>query len=593
VGNVVVGNTVGHVFISYVREDSGEVDELQQELEAAGIPVWRDTADLWPGEDWGAKIRQAITGDALVFIACFSSHSVARQRSYQNEELLLAIEQLRRRQPGVPWLIPVRFDDCEIPGYELGAGRTLTSLQRADLFGPERHRAAGRLITAVNRLLGQHAPAVTRPQTAAELRLPVAGRESPVRREAVKRLMLVRQADHRTEIAVLEDGVLVEHYADQASRESLIGNVYLGRTESVLASLEMAFVDIGTGSNAVLFAGDVNLGAGGPEGAAKPIESALTPGRPIMVQVVKDPVGRKGARLSGEISLRGRYLVYVTDASVRGISRRLPEAERARLAQVLENIAPEGGGLIAGAAAVGASEEELRHDVTRLVTSWQAIEHKAQSVSAPELLHGEPGLAVQIIRDAVNEDFTRLVVAGDSEWDLVSEYVRDWAPNLAGRLEQWAGDSDLFAARRVDEQSARARARKVSLPGGGSLVIDTTDAMTVIDVNLGSRLTGQAGGLEQAITRTDLEAAEEIVTQLRLRDIGGIISIDFIDIVRGEAESRRELVVRRLLECLARDRTASQVAEVISLGLVQMTRKRIGYGRPALDAASGEAVDGR
>ena len=588
-----MGNTVGHVFISYVREDSGEVDELQQELEAAGILVWRDTADLWPGEDWDAKIRQAITRDALVFIACFSSHSVTRQRSYQNEELLLAIEQLRRRQPGDPWLIPVRFDDCELPDYQLGAGRTLTSLQRADLFGPDRRRAAERLVTAVNRLLGQHAPAELRPQTAARLRVPIAGPESPARRTAVNRLMLVRQADHRTEIAMLEDGVLVEHYADLASRESLIGNVYLGRTESVLAPMEMAFVDIGTGSNAVLFAGDVDLGASGPDGAAKPIESELTPGRTIMVQVVKDPVGRKGARLTGEIGLPGRYLVYVTDASVRGVSRRLPEAERVRLEQVLEKVAPEGAGIIVRAAAEGASEEELRQDVTRLVTSWQAIEHKARSASAPELLHGEPGLTIQIIRDAFNEDFTRLVVAGDSEWDLVSEYVREWAPNLAGRLERWTGDSDLFAAYQVDEQSARARARKVSLPGGGSLVIDTTDAMTVIDVNLGSRLTVQAGSLEQAITRTDLEAAEEIVTQLRLRDIGGIISIDFIGLVGGEAESRRELVVRRLLDFLARDRTVSQVAEVISLGLVQMTRKRIGYGRPVLDAASGEAVDGR
>jgi ribonuclease E len=590
-----VGNTVGHVFISYVREDSGEVDELQLELEAAGIRVWRDTADLWPGEDWDAKIRQAITRDALVFIACFSSHSVARQRSYQNEELLLAIEQLRRRQPGDPWLIPVRFDDCELPGYQLGAGRTLTSLHRADLFGPDRRRAAERLVTAVIRLLGQHAPAVTRPQAAAELRVAAAGPGFAGRPEAVTRLMLVRQADHRTETAMLEDGVLVEHYADLASRESLIGNVYLGRTDNVLASMEMALVDIGTGRNAVLFAGDVALGADGPEGAAKPIESVLTPGRPIMVQVVRDPVGRKGARLTGEISLPGRYLIYVTDASVRWISRRLPEAERARLQRVLEKIAPEGAGIIVRTAAEGASEEELRHDVTRLVTSWQAIEHTAKSASAPELLHGEPGLTVQIIRDAVNDDFTKLVVAGDSEWDLVSEYVREWAPDLAGRLERWAGDSDLFAAYRVDEQSARARARKVSLPGGGSLVIDTTDAMTVIDVNVGGRLTVQAGSLEQAITRTDLEAAEEIVTQLRLRDIGGIISIDFIDIAGGRAaESRRELVVRRLLECLARDRTVSQVAEVNSLGLVQMTRKRIGYARPLTEtAATVEAADGR
>ena len=593
-----MGKAAGHAFISYVRDDSDEVDKLQQELQTAGIHVWRDTAELWPGEDWEARIRQAITHDALVFLACFSSRSVARQRSYQNEELAQAIQELRHRRPGDPWLFPVRFDDCELPHYDLGAGRTLASIQRADLFGPDSRLATERLVTAVRRLLGpqvpvtarQADPAAMRPRAAAELPLASTGPQSLARREAAERLMLVRQADHGAEIAMLEDGVLVEYYAGQASDQSLVGNVYLGKIERVLAAMEMALVDIGTGSNAVLFAGDVGPSASDPEGVARSIESALTPSRPIMVQVVKDPVGRKGARLTGEISLPGRYLIYVPGASMRGISRKLPEVERARLKRVLEKIAPEEGGIIVRAAAERASWEELRHDIARLRIRWQAIEQAAESASAPELLHGEPNLTIRIIREIFNEDFAKLVIAGDSDWDLVNEYIREWAPNLAGRLERWTDDTDIFAAHRIDEQSAKAQARKVWLPSGGALAIDTTDAMTVIDVTMGSRLTVQGGSLEQAITGTDLEAAEEIVTQLRLRDIGGIISIDFIDMAN---ETRRDLVLRRLIDCLARDRAVTEAAEVTSLGLVQMTRRRVGYGRLTDAAATVETPDGR
>jgi ribonuclease E len=409
------------------------------------------------------------------------------------------------------------------------------------------------------------------------------------RREAVERVMVVRQQGDRTQIAVLEDGVLVEHYVDKASHQSFVGNVYLGKVQNVLPSMEAAFVDIGKGRNAVLYAGEVNFDASGLEGVAKRIESALKSGQSIMVQVTKDPIGHKGARLTSQISLPGRYLVYVPGASMTGISRKLPDTERNRLKQILKKVAPEEGGIIVRTAAEGASEEELQHDVTRLVAQWQAIERKAKTASAPDLLYSEPDLTIRVVRDIFNEDFTKLVIASDSEWDLVDEYVRYVAPTLADRLDRWADDKDLFAAYRIDEQIAKALDRKVWLPSGGSLVIDTTEAMTVIDVNTG-KFTGQGGNLEQTVTRNNLEAAEEIVRQLRLRDIGGIIVIDFIDMV---LESNRDLVLRRLIECLARDRTKHQVAEVTSLGLVQMTRKRVGSGLLAAFSVPCEHCNGR
>ena len=409
------------------------------------------------------------------------------------------------------------------------------------------------------------------------------------RREAVERVMLVRQQGDRTQIAVLEDGILVEHYVDKASHQSYVGNVYLGKVQNVLPSMEAAFVDIGKGRNAVLYAGEVNFDATGLEGVAKRIESALKSGQSIMVQVTKDPIGHKGARLTSQVSLPGRYLVYVPGASMTGISRKLPDTERTRLKQILKKVAPEEGGIIVRTAAEGATEEELQHDVTRLVAQWQAIERKAKTASAPDLLYGEPDLTIRVVRDIFNEDFTKLVIASDNEWDLVDEYVRYVAPNLSDRLERWSDDADLFGAYRIDEQLAKALDRKVWLPSGGSLVIDTTEAMTVIDVNTG-KFTGQGGNLEQTVTRNNLEAAEEIVRQLRLRDIGGIIVIDFIDMV---LESNRDLVLRRLIECLARDRTKHQVAEVTSLGLVQMTRKRVGSGLLAAFSVPCEHCNGR
>ena len=394
------------------------------------------------------------------------------------------------------------------------------------------------------------------------------------RRESVKRTMVVRQRGDLTQIVVLEDGVLVEHYVNQATATSLVGNVYLGRVQNVLPSMEAAFVDIGRGRNAVLYAGEVNWDAAGLEGQPKRIEQALKSGDKVLVQVTKDPIGHKGARLTSQVSLPGRFIVYVPDGSMTGISRKLPDKERTRLRKILRDALPEGAGVIVRTAAEGASEEDLARDVEHLTSAWEQIGTKAEKVSPPSLLHSEPDLALRVVRDIFNSDFETLVVSGDEIGDTLVSYVADNAPGLSERVTRWTEAEDVFAHYRVDEQLAKALDRKVFLPSGGSLVIDRTEAMTVIDVNTG-RFTGQGGNLEETVTRNNLEAAEEIVRQIRLRDAGGIIVIDFIDMV---LESNRDLVLRRLVECLGRDRTKHQVAEVTSLGLVQMTRKRIGQG---------------
>ncbi|XRQ12769.1 Rne/Rng family ribonuclease [Actinomadura welshii] len=409
------------------------------------------------------------------------------------------------------------------------------------------------------------------------------------RRESVERVMVVRQEGERTQIAVLEDGVLVEHYVNRATHQSYVGNVYLGKVQNVLPSMEAAFVDIGKGRNAVLYAGEVNWDASGLEGQPRRIESALKSGQSVLVQVTKDPLGHKGARLTSQVSLPGRYLVYVPDGSMTGISRKLPDKERSRLKSILKKVMPENAGVIVRTAAEGATEEELSRDVSRLAAQWDNIQKKVKTASAPSLLYGEPDLTIRVVRDIFNEDFSKLVVSGADAWDTISEYVEYVAPHLADRVERWTGDQDALSAFRIDEQIAKALDRKVWLPSGGSLVIDRTEAMTVIDVNTG-KFTGQGGNLEETVTRNNLEAAEEIVRQLRLRDIGGIIVVDFIDMV---LESNRDLVLRRLVECLSRDRTKHQVAEVTSLGLVQMTRKRVGQGLLEAFSETCESCNGR
>lgn len=397
------------------------------------------------------------------------------------------------------------------------------------------------------------------------------------RRESVDRQMVVRQKGGRIQIGVLEDKVLVEHYVARNQDASLIGNVYLGRVQNVLPSMEAAFVDIGRGRNAVLYSGEVDWDAAaenGEKNQPRRIELALKPGDRVLVQVTKDPVGHKGARLTSQISLPGRYLVYVPNGSMNGISRKLPDTERARLKKILKEVLPENQGVIVRTAAEGATEEQLTLDVNRLIAQWADISKTLEKVQAPALLHSEPDLLIKIVRDVFNEDFQKMIIEGDEARETIERYLRAVAPDLLERVEAYSGEKDSFDEFRITEQIEKALDRKVWLPSGGSLVIDRTEAMTVVDVNTG-KFVGSGGNLEETVTKNNLEAAEEIVRQLRLRDIGGIIVVDFIDMV---LESNRDLVLRRLVECLSRDRTKHQVAEVTSLGLVQMTRKKLGLG---------------
>lgn len=394
------------------------------------------------------------------------------------------------------------------------------------------------------------------------------------RRESVDRRMIVREKDARVQIGVLEDGLLVEHYVAESQGGSLIGNVYLGKVQNVLPSMEAAFVDIGRGRNAVLYSGEVDWDAAETGNQPRRIELALKSGDQVLVQVTKDPVGQKGARLTSQISLPGRFLVYVPGGNMSGISRKLPEGERQRLKQILKHALPEDAGVIVRTAAEGATEDQLTLDVERLKMQWENINSEVAKGKSPTLLHSEPDLLVKIIRDVFNEDFTELVVSGEESLATIRQYLESVAPELIERLIEYASEEDVFDSHRLGDQIIKALDRKVFLPSGGSLVIDRTEAMTVVDVNTG-KFIGSGGNLEETVTKNNLEAAEELVRQLRLRDIGGIVVVDFIDMIQ---ESNQELVRRRLLECLSRDRTKNQVGEITSLGLVQMTRKKIGLG---------------
>jgi ribonuclease E len=394
------------------------------------------------------------------------------------------------------------------------------------------------------------------------------------RRESVDRRMIVREKDARVQIGVLEDGLLVEHYVAESQGGSLIGNVYLGKVQNVLPSMEAAFVDIGRGRNAVLYSGEVDWDAAETGNQPRRIELALKSGDQVLVQVTKDPVGQKGARLTSQISLPGRFLVYVPGGNMSGISRKLPEGERQRLKQILKHALPEDAGVIVRTAAEGATDDQLTLDVERLKMQWENINSEVAKGKSPTLLHSEPDLLVKIIRDVFNEDFTELVVSGEESLATIRQYLESVAPELIERLIEYASEEDVFDSHRLGDQIIKALDRKVFLPSGGSLVIDRTEAMTVVDVNTG-KFIGSGGNLEETVTKNNLEAAEELVRQLRLRDIGGIVVVDFIDMIQ---ESNQELVRRRLLECLSRDRTKNQVGEITSLGLVQMTRKKIGLG---------------
>lgn len=401
------------------------------------------------------------------------------------------------------------------------------------------------------------------------------------RRENVDRLMVVRQKGRHSQVSVIEDNVLVEHYISDIEEVSSVGNIYQGRVQNVLPSMEAAFVDIGQHRNGVLYAGEVNWDATRLDGQPRLVEHAFRPGDNVLVQVTKDPIGHKGARLTAQITVAGRYLVIVPAGGITGVSRKLPERERTRLKNIVDKVAPKNMGVIIRTAAEGASEEALQRDMQHLVSQWDHVEKGLkdyESSKRPHLLQGEPDVVIRVIRDIFNDDFSKLVVEGDDVYSRIREYLESAAPDMLERLEKWDPEEhkgrDVFDKWSIDSQLRKGMERKVYLPSGGSLIVDRTEAMTTIDVNTG-RFIGRGQSLEETVTKCNLEAAEEIVRQLRLRDIGGMIMIDFVDMVMPQ---NRDLVLRRLVECLSRDRTKHQVAEVTSLGLVQMTRKRVGQG---------------
>ncbi|KIH72924.1 translation initiation factor IF-2 N-terminal domain-containing protein [Corynebacterium glutamicum] len=433
----------------------------------------------------------------------------------------------------------------------------------------------------------------------------VSTQEFMERRESMERRMIVRERqrhDHPglvTQVGVLEDDQLVEQFVTSDAQMSMVGNIYLGRVQNVLPSMEAAFIDIGKGRNGVLYAGEVDWKAAGLGGRGRRIEQALKAGDQVLVQVSKDPLGHKGARLITQISLAGRYLVYVPGGRSAGISRKLPGPERKRLKEILGRVVPAQGGTIIRTAAEGVSEENIAADVNRLHTLWEQIKErtakeKKSRGSKPITMYEEPDMLVKVIRDLFNEDFTSLIVDGDRAWNTVRAYIQSVAPDLVSRVEHFDradfDGKDAFEAFDLNTQLEEALSRKVNLPSGGSLIIDRTEAMTVIDVNTG-RYTGKGGGnLEETVTLNNIEAAEEIVRQMRLRDLGGMIVVDFIDMVLPE---NQELVLRRLNEALENDRTRHQVSEVTSLGLVQMTRKRIGAGLLETFSSPCEHCEGR
>ncbi|MFT9231467.1 MAG: Rne/Rng family ribonuclease [Bifidobacterium sp.] len=401
------------------------------------------------------------------------------------------------------------------------------------------------------------------------------------RRENVKREMVVREKERHTQISVIEDDILVEHYVSDIQEVATVGNIYLGRVQNVLPSMEAAFVDIGQARNGVLYAGEVNWDTTRLDGQPRRIELAFKSGDPVLVQVTKDPIGHKGARLTSQVTLAGRFLVLVPSGGMTGVSRKLTERERTRLKSIVAKIAPKDMGVIIRTAAENASEEAITKDLESLTHQWEAIERKRSTtviLKKPKLLQGEPDVAIRVVRDIFNDEFQSLIVQGDKVYGRIEEYLDSMAPDLRDRLSKWNPADhqgmDVFDTWHIDGQLRKGMERQVYLPSGGSLVIDRTEAMTTIDVNTG-RYIGKGKSLEETVTRCNLEAAEEIARQLRLRDIGGMVMIDFVDMVM---PANRDLVLKRLLECLARDRTKHQVAEVTSLGLVQMTRKRVGQG---------------
>ena len=391
--------------------------------------------------------------------------------------------------------------------------------------------------------------------------------------ETARKQMLVRKSPHQTQIVVLEGPVLVEHYVAKSDRKSLVGNVYLGKVRNVLPGMEAAFIDFGEGKNGVLYAGDVNYSEFDLNGKPKRIENALKAGDPVLVQVVKDAMGHKGARLTNQISLAGRYLVLAPDESVRGISRRLPDDERRRLRESVGELRPEGTGIIVRTAAEGATRDDIKGDIDRLKATWDKIDEDRKAANAPQLIYQEPPLVIRVIREHFTKDFRRLLIDDNEIHSQVMEYLAGTEADLVEKVNMYTDELALFERYHVEDQLRKALDRKVWLPSGGHLVIDRTEALTVIDVNTG-RFVGTTN-LEETVLQNNLESAEEIARQLRLRDIGGIIVIDFIDM---EDKRHQDAVLLRLREHLAKDKTRTQVFDVSHLGLVEMTRKNVSAG---------------
>jgi ribonuclease E len=391
--------------------------------------------------------------------------------------------------------------------------------------------------------------------------------------ETERKQMLIRRTPHQTQIVVLEGALLVEHYVARSDRKSLAGNVYLGKVRNVLPGMEAAFVDFGEAKNGVLYAGDVQSDPRANGGRHPRIEKALKVGDEVLVQVTKDAMGSKGARLTNQVSLPGRYLVLAPDSEIRGISRRLPDPERDRLRRLVADLSPEGFGVIVRTAAEEASEAELRADIERLRQVWQDLSAKIPQGGAPRMLYEEPDLVIRVIREHFTGEFRRLLVDDTDIHRGVVQYLEATDPDLVSRVHLYRDESPLFERFHVQDQLRKALDRKVWLPSGGHVVIDRTEALTVVDVNTG-RFVGHSS-LEETVLQNNLEAAEEIAHQLRLRDIGGIIVIDFIDM---EVTRNREAVLQRLRESLAKDKTRTQVFDVSHLGLVEMTRKNVSEG---------------
>ncbi|HVE46615.1 MAG TPA: Rne/Rng family ribonuclease [Acidimicrobiales bacterium] len=400
-------------------------------------------------------------------------------------------------------------------------------------------------------------------------------------------LMCVHVAGQTTHIAVLEGRSLIEHYVSRPQDDvnQIDGNIYLGRVQNVLPGMEAAFIEIGTPKNAVLYRGDVRYDRDDVEGGDSQkdsknkearIEQLLRPGQSVLCQVTKNPIGHKGARLTQEVSLPGRFLVLVPNCDTYGISKRLPDNERKRLRRVLDEVRPPGHGLIVRTAADGATSDELRRDLSRLLAQWEEIDKQAKRTKAPAVLYCEPDMAVRIIREEFNRDYRGVIIDDLGLYNDVRAYVASISPELADRVEYFDRSADplpLYERHHIHEQLHRALDRKVWLPSGGSLIIERTEALTVIDVNTGKNV--GSSNLEETVYRNNLEAAEEVARQLRLRDIGGIIVIDFIDM---EIVKNRNDVNRAFREFLARDKTRTQVFDISELGLVQMTRKRVSEG---------------